>query len=789
VNLHAIRMNPQQQNNMRRELFIYLLLAAITLAAFWPVGQLGFINFDDQVYVEKNANVQGGITAKSVYWAFTSIQVDNWHPVTWLSHMLDCQLFRLNAHGHHWMNLGFHIANVLLLFLVLNRMMGLRTEASTPQVRLCSEASSPQAGLHRDDLQQPNDSPPQDANKTANAAMTATAPQGQTVWRCALVAALFAWHPMRVESVAWISERKDVLSGFFMMLTLWAWVRYVRRRKTSNIHQSSLRFASARHPTSNAQWSYWLAVLFFALGLMSKPMLVTLPLILLLLDFWPLGRRAEAEDQGARNENRETGDEPSAPCSDAPEGGQSGARDPGVQPFRIGVLVAALVRLAWEKWPFLLLSVASSIATFWAQYKGGAVMPLENIPWHVRVVHALLSYSAYLGKMVWPEHLAIFYPYTPMRHLWELVASALLPVLLSIFFLRRARVQPWLFTGWFWFLGMLVPVIGLVQVGLQSMADRYTYLPSIGLSIMLAWGMAGVAGDSKIRRAGLTLGAVGLLLACLLATRCQLSFWQDNVKLFSHAVEVTPVNNFEGYFLLGEAYLGSGKPEAAARSYRSALKIAPDFEDARFQLGSTLFLLKKFEDAGVEFAEVLRLNPRNAEAHRWLGNVLDAQDKPGDASRALACFEESLKLQPTAEAHMQMAGILTRQAKYPEAVGHYLAALRLKPDLPDVLNNLAWLQATCPNLRIRNGAEAVTHAEHACELTHYKKSIYLGTLAAAYAEAGRFDEAILTAQKACTLASAAGEPGLVQKNQELLVLYRAHQPYHETAAPSVPNTP
>ena len=387
------------------------------------------------------------------------------------------------------------------------------------------------------------------------------------------------------------------------------------------------------------------------------------------------------------------------------------------------------------------------------------------------------------GKIVWPEHLAIFYPYTPMRHLWELVASALLPVLLSVFFLRRARVQPWLFTGWFWFLGMLVPVIGLVQVGMQSMADRYTYLPSIGLSIMLAWGMAGAAGDSKFRQAGLTLGAMGLLLACLLATRRQLSFWQDNVKLFSHSVAVTPINNFEGYFLLGDAYLGSGKPEAAARSYRSALEIDPDFEDARFQLGSTLFLLKKYEAAGVEFAEVLRLNPRNAEAYKWLGNVLDAQDKPGDASRALACFEKSLKLQPTAGAHTQMAGILTRQAKYPEAAGHYLAALRLNPNSPDVLNNLAWLLATCPDAHIRNGVQAVKYAERACELTHHQMTPMVGTLAAAYAEAGRFDDAISTAQKACALAIAAGEQDLLKRNQELLVLYRAHQPYRETTSP------
>ncbi|MGA2243229.1 MAG: tetratricopeptide repeat protein [Verrucomicrobiota bacterium] len=732
---------------MRREWLICLALSVITLIAFWPVGRLDFIIYDDWLYVLNNTNVQAGITAESIRWAFTTTHASNWHPVTWLSHMLDCQLFGLKAGGHHWTSLGFHIANTVLLFLVLKEMT-------------------------------------------------------KTAWRSALVAALFALHPLRVESVAWISERKDVLSGFFMMLTLWAWVKYAQGAgnrepggKTSNISASGEtspkprlrrgeRSEGGQHPTSNAQWCYWSAVFFFALGLMSKPMLVTLPVILLLLDFWPLGRV--------------TGD-----------GWRVAGADSGVTPHA-SRLMPQISHLLFEKVPFLVLSLASSIVTFWAQHTGGSVVSVENMSWLVRVFHPLAAYTAYIGKTFWPENLAIFYPYTPMHNSGELICFILPPILLSVFCIRRARFQPWLFVGWFWFLMMLVPVIGLVQVGWQSIADRYTYLPAIGLFIIVAWGMAGIAAISTLWRTFMTFGAAGLLLICLLGTWNQLGYWQDSIRLFSHTIEVTGENNFEGYFLVGYAFEESGNLDAASRSCESALKINPNFEDAHLLLAGIRLRQKNYEAAVVQGSEVLRLNPKNAEAHKCIGDALVAQDKTteaaseystalelkpddvtirevlalilvqkGETDKALACLQEALKIQPTPGAHAQVAAIRAGQGEFPDAVGHYRAVLRLQPDSPDVLNNLAWLLATCPDARIRDGAQAIGFAERACKLTNYKQTIMVGTLAAALAEAGRFDDAIATAQKACALATQHGEPDLLRKNQELLEIYRAHKPYRE----------
>jgi cytochrome c-type biogenesis protein CcmH/NrfG len=704
---------------MRRNLFIGLLLAGITLAIYWPARNYGIVNFDDPLIVTENAEIQSGLNWHSLWWALSGVLLANWHPVTSLSFVLDHHFFGTNPGVEHVVNVLFHAANAALLFLVLQRMT-------------------------------------------------------HFAWRSAMVAALFAWHPLRVESVAWISERKDVLSGFFFLLTLLMYAQYVEKSKVQS-------------PRSKV--FFGLSLGFFALGLMSKPMLVTLPVILLLLDFWPLKRVAGDEWRVTR------------------------FGLPVPQP-------STLNRLLFEKTPFLALSVASSIVTFWAQYKGGAVISVESMPWYVRVFHPLTAYSAYLGKILWPENLAVFYPYTPMHHLWELVCSILLPVVVSVFCLRRARFQPGLLVGWFWFLVMLVPVIGLVQVGLQSIADRYTYLPSIGLFIIVAWGMAGIAAISTLWRTVMTLGAAGLLLACLLGTRNQLGYWQDSIRLFSHSIEVTRENNFKGYILLGNSYVESGNLNDAAESYQSALRINSNFEEAHSQLGCVLLVQKKFQAAGVQFGEVLRLNPHDADAHKHLGDALAGQDKTteaeaeyttalqlkpddvetreglalilarkGETDKALACLQEALKIQPTPGAHAQVASLRAIQGGFQDAVQHYLEALRLKPDSPDVLNNLAWLLATCPDPKVRDGTQAVQLAQHACELTDYKQTIMIGTLAAAYAEAGRFDDAISMAQKACTLALAVGDQGLLQKNQELLVLYQKHQPYHEPLEKLVPAAP
>ena len=755
---------------MRREWLICLALIVITLTAFWPAGHLGFILYDDygkNGYIVDNTNIQAGITFESIRWAFTTTQASNWHPVTWLSHMLDYQWFGLNASGHHWVNLGFHIANTLLLFLVLNRMMRLRSEASSPQVGLRS-----------------------------NKSIGATTPQAGTVWCSALVAALFALHPTHIQSVAWISERKDVLSGFFMMLTLWAWVRYVEKSKV----QSPTPLA--REQASKV--FYGLALGFFALGLMSKPMLVTLPFVLLLLDFWPLRRVTSDEWRVTRFGL------PVPQLTGAPKQSEGGST-----PWRAEAERRWLNPLLFEKLPFMALSLASSVVTFCAQ--GVSVVPLDYVPWDSRIENALAAYTAYLGKTFWPENLSIFYPYTQIRP-WEVFGSGLLLVFLSVFCIRRMRFQPYLFVGWFWFLVTLVPVIGLAQVSVQSMADRYLYLPSIGLFIMVAWGMADLASVSRSWRTGMTIGAAALLLACLLDTRYQLRYWRDSVTLFSRALEVTGENPM-GNFFLGNAFWVSGNLDEAAKNYRSVLRSAPNSEDVHYRLGYILCLQKKWPEAGVQFGEVLRLNPDNPYAHKFLGDALvregryaDAeaeysnalQLRPGDvviteamallvkkaeAAKALTSLYETLKIQPTAEAHARIAALRTTQGEFQDALEHYLAALRLKPDSPDMLNNLAWLLATCPDARIRDGAQAVKHAGRACELTHYHMTPMVGTLAAAYAEAGRFDDAISTAQKACTLATESGDQDLLKRNQELLVLYRAHQPYHEAAEEFVPAGP
>ncbi len=594
---------------MRREWTVYFTLLLITAAVYWPVGRCGYINYDDPEYTVANPHVGQGLTLAGAAWAFRAVVVSNWHPVTLLSLMLDCQLFGNNAGAHHLVNLLFHVANTLLLFLVWRRMTG-------------------------------------------------------EVWPSALVAALFAWHPLHVESVAWISERKDVLSTFFGLLAIWAYTRFVRRSETGNWT------SGFRLPTSGY---YWLALLFFALGLMSKPMLVTWPFVLLLLDFWPL---------------RRTGPD-----------------------FKLPVVR----RLIFEKLPFFALAIASSVITFLAQHASGATELLVQAPISDSAGNALVSYVRYLGKMVWPENLAFFYPY-PGRGIvdsngwtvWQMAGAAALLALITMATVWQARRRPFLMVGWLWFLGTLVPVIGLVQAGAQAMADRYTYIPLIGLFVMLAWGGKEL-GD---RRPGAKLvsGAVAaaFLGACLIVTSRQLRCWQNSKTLCEHAIAVTP-NNYLAHFNLGLALIDDGKMDAAVQQMYEAVAIAPGFGGRK-----------------------------------------------------------------------KLAEVLTFQGKIPEAIEQYRVILQYNPNDLEALLNLAWRLATDADPKIRDGPEAVQYAERACTLTHYQKTEYIGTLAAAYAEAGQFDDAIETAEKAIASANAAGETNLLEKNRELLELYRAGHPDHET---------
>ena len=538
-------------------LLIYVVLSVATLIAFEPARLNGFVNYDDDDYVTRNPQVTSGLTPESVRWAFTTPYMANWHPLTWLSHMLDCELFGLNPLWHHLTSLSFHIANTLLLFWVLKRMTG-------------------------------------------------------AVWQSAFVAAVFALHPLRVESVAWVAERKDVLSGFFWMLTMAFYVRYAERVGIGR---------------------YIAVFLSFGLGLMAKPMLVTLPFVLLLLDYWPLGRFQLGKGAGYRS----------------------------------------LFHLVREKVPLFVLSAASSVVTFIVQQSAGAMKPAESFGLNVRISNAIVSYLGYIFKMIYPSGLAPLYPH-PGDNLprWQPIVFfvILAAALVAIIYMRRR----YLTAGGLWYLGTLVPVIGLVQVGEQVMADRYTYLPSIGIFIMVGWGANELLERWRYRKIGLGMATAMVLAALLICTRMQARHWQNNLTLFRHTIEVTR-NNFVMHTNYGNALLEEGRLEPAIENYNEALRIKPNYAAA--------------------------------------------------------------------------------------------------------INNLAWILATTEDTRFRNPADAVKLAQRACVLTNYKDPQSLDTLAAAYAAAGRFEEAIETAEKAMELAVSAGRKDLATEIQDRLRLYQAHQPYRQ----------
>ncbi len=748
---------------MRRELIICGLLAGITLAMYWPVRNHDFIYFDDPQYVTENTHVTNGLSWQSVRWALSTPVAANWHPVTTLSHVLDCQLFGVNPGAQHLVSVAFHAANAVLLFLVLTRMTG-------------------------------------------------------SLWRSVMVAALFALHPLRVESVAWISERKDVLSGFFFMLTLLAYAKYVESKVSSPksiVGNTELRTSNVQPRTSNVEpahsdgsefevgcstfgvrcsksqasgpwiW-YFTALLAFALGLMSKPMLVTLPFVLLLLDYWPLGRvtRLESKVQSLKSKVEEGTKESKVESPKSKVGGSS--QGSGVKSSMLDVRRSRFVSLVREKAPFFALSTAFCAITFLVQRNSGAVTPLGAISVDDRVANALVSYWRYLAKMFWPANLAVIYPYRSVLHSdqWadrQVPAIGLLLLLISALCCWQLVRRPWLVVGWFWYLGTLVPVIGLVQVGEQAMADRYTYIPLIGLFIAATWEVSEAANefDSRRRKEARTQGAapsirseparedgqpragedagaprlglpglavlsVLVLTVCVVLTRRQLHYWHDTITLFEHAVQVT-ADNASAEFSLGVGLEKQGQAAKAMVHYRAAVAINPRDNQCHYNMGQLLRKQGHWPQAAEQYLAVLRLSPNDLPSH------------------------------------LNLAQVLTRLGQSKEAAGHFEAALRLDPDSTEALNNLAWLLATSANVDIRDGGRAVELAERACALTRFQQTAMLGTLAAAYAEAGRFGDAVATAQQACSLASGAGDEALLKKNQQLLELYRAGKPYHETA--------
>ena len=748
---------------------ICALLAVATLLLYWPATRNGFVNLDDHDYILDNIHVTAGLTWSGILWAFRSGYASNWHPLTWISHMLDCQFFGLNPSGHHLVNVLLHVANSVLVFALLRRLTG-------------------------------------------------------SVWRSAFVAAFFAWHPLHVESVAWASERKDVLSAFFGLLTLLAWTAYVGESKVQS-------------PKSKV-W-YALALLFFALGLMSKSMLVTLPCVMLLLDYWPLRRTStpSGERVGVRG-------------GDATQ--RTGRMEIGDNKFEWSVQIHAneqptLLSLPWgrllvEKIPFFALALAASIVTYLVQQKAGAMTSLESLPLATRVANASLAYFQYLSKALWPVDLAAFYPFDRHPPIALVAVSLALLVLFSGLFLLAAKRRPYLFTGWFWFVGMLVPTIGLVQVGSQSMADRYMYLPSIGLFTALVWGLVDFLQPSH-RKVLATAGAAALA-GCIVLTAIQISYWRDSVTLFSRAIAVTrdnyvaynglggaldaehrPQEAFTNYAIavqinphypegqynlgtslldagqlddavthltaalarnpdygpahanLGKTLMKQGKLDEAAAHLRRAMELSPDYAPAHYNYATILLHQSKLDDAIAEFRQAVRLKPGYGEAEGNLGVALMTQ---GHAAEGIAHLTESVRLQPTDPSlHFNLALAFASQHQTTNAIAEYREILRLNPDHAAALNNLAWLLACDPQPAIRNGPEAVRLAQKACELSANQQAAPVITLAAAQAECGQFSDATVTAQKAVDLAAAANDTNNLAKAQKLLALFQSHQPFRD----------
>jgi tetratricopeptide (TPR) repeat protein len=654
---------------------IYLFLIAISLAVFGQTLRYDFVNFDDDVYVYNAPAVRAGLTVKGLVLAFTSPHARNWHPLTTISHMLDCQLYGLKAGGHHATNILLHTIAVLLLFQVLRQMTG-------------------------------------------------------AVWKSAVVAALFAVHPLHVESVAWVSERKDVLSAVFFLLMLGAYFRYVRARSVTR---------------------YLAVAVLFAAGLMSKPMLVSAPVILLLLDYWPL-RRFELSLTNDRTKLAKSGDQWRV------------TRD-----------------LFLEKLPLLVLSAVCCGITFILQKRAtGAIPPL---PFLWRMQNAVTTYAIYVWETLWPTRLAVFYPHpNETLAIWEILLAVGLLLAMTIAAIVFRRKRPYLFTGWFWYVGMLLPVIGLVQVGEQGHADRYTYLPHIGLFLLAVWLVADVAAVSERRSRVVVPAALIIIIVLGWAAFIQTSYWRNSETLWTHALAVTS-NNDVAHNNLGYLCAGRGELDKAISHFETALRIRSGKRDPHYIVGSAFVQVNlanalsrkgQPDEAIVHYEEAIKSQPNYADAYYNRGNTLFAE---GRIDEAMADWEKTLQIRPDdADAHTCLGNALLRRGSVKEAVAHYENAIALAPEDPHSRINMAWVLATAPDASIRDGIKAVEFAQQAMELSGGNDPKFLRTLAAAYAESGRFSEAITTAKQAMTTATMQGKAGLADILYGDVGLYRAHVP-------------
>jgi Flp pilus assembly protein TadD len=626
------------------------LLVLGTAALYWPATGCGFVNFDDDLYVTGNIHVQAGLTWDGIKWACLHLVASNWHPLTMWSAMLDCQLYGLKPWGHHLTSVLLHALNAGLVFVLLQRMTG-------------------------------------------------------AAWRSLWVAAVFAVHPLHVESVAWVSERKDVLSGFFGLLALMAYARYaeMRARKAAFGVQKPAR-------PKTLSWAgivtcpgtcYLLSLLSFTLGLMSKPMLVSLPFVMLLLDYWPLGR---------------------------------------LEPSPRNSQLLTTLRLVREKIPFFALAVAASVVTYLVQRQGGAVAAVAGLPLGARVSNALISYGRYLGAVFWPTGLAAYYPHPGHWPLGKALMAGGMLLAVSVLFLTQRRRAPSLLVGWLWFLGTLVPVIGLVQVGQQAMADRYAYLPSVGVLILGVWGACELSGRRPYWMRAWALAGGATLALCAALTRQQIGYWRDSEALWRHALAVTEDNYF-AHDSLGIVLAKAGRTGEAIREYEAALRLKPDYGYAHNNLGSALEEKGQSEEAIRQYQEAIALEPANALAHNNLGTALDKKGQSDDAIRQLL---EAIRLQPDyAEAHNNLGAALDRKGQSVEALREYQEAVRLNPGYADAHNNLGAALDDAGR-----SDEAIRHYEEALRLkpdhaeAHNNLGIALGRKGEVQEAIRHFEEAV-----------------------------------------------
>jgi protein O-mannosyl-transferase len=610
--------NTEEKTSYRSSFLICLFLITAIVAVYWPVYKCDFVKYDDEFYVTGNTIVKSGFNWQSIRWAFTSGYANNWHPVTWISHIIDYQLFKDWAGGHHLVNVGFHILNTLLLFYIFVRMTG-------------------------------------------------------SVWPSAFVAAAFALHPLHVGTVAWIAERKDVLSTFFWLLTMWSYVRYVEKPKRGR---------------------YLITLMLFILGLMSKPMLVTLPFVLLLLDYWPLERKIS-------------------------------------------------YKLLIEKIPFFICSFASCVITFLVQQKSGAVIHIETLGPEIRVYNAVVSYLAYIAKMFWPSRLAVFYPF-PVGGIpaAKIIICALLLMLLSIGFIYLGRGRRFFAFGWLWYLGTLVPVIGFVQVGAQAMADRYTYMTLTGLFVIIAWSAKEFIPKWRYRNFTLTILTVAVFAALALNSHWQLKYWKNSITNYEHTLAVTE-NNYIilNYYAANLAELN--RLDEAIERFNESLKIAPDYANAHYGLGRVLVRLGKTQQAIEHFRWALKYRPDLIQTYcNFAVNLLET----GKIQEAIEHLKLVIECKPDlSQAHYNLAFAFVQQKKYDEAIASCRDALKIKPDYVDVYLCLAI---------IYNDTDKFEQSAESCnkvldyEPNNIKAHYYL---AVALTALGRTDETIKICRSALSI--------------------------------------